>query len=929
MTKIGLRDRILLITLLPTLCISLCLGGYFSYARYQDQAGYLESQAINISEPLAIASEQALLRGDKELLQRLLNVAHRKNAPMVRTIAVFDHHHRLIATSNQHKDFAEIDQPLAQPNHTVVSQLSDSVLVKTPIIIELSALAQLLNAADLPSELARQLRANDGRLGYVLVQIQKDKIQLVQQQSLLIALLLVLLGLTAALVLSLRFLSRISTPVQQLLYQIEKLAEGRYSSQLPGPYVAELDLMRIGINQLAVELKRYKEDLQNTVDQSTSDLLQAMEQLEMQNVALDLSRRKAQADNKLKSEFLAKMSHELRTPLNGVIGFTRQLLKTQLTLHQQDYLNTIQKSANSLLSLVNDVLDYSKLEEGRMPINPEPFSLRELVNDSIELLAAHAFEKQLELALWIDPNCPDDIIGDPLRINQILMNITGNAIKFTEHGSIVVRITATLQPDERVMLHVSVQDTGVGIATQQQEQLFSGFAQSDGSIGRRYGGTGLGLIISQRLVNAMGGSIGFDSKIDEGSTFWFTLLCKVHSLSVSDALPVEQLNGKSVLYIEPQQYSREATLTLLNSWGMKVAACSTPAQIQQALAQSPSFDIAIIGRAVSLDQVNQIVELIRQLRSHCQYIYLLVNTLSPNLREALLHSGAQACLSKPAHHRKLANTMARPYQTPDQVFLPSPQGPKAPLRILTVDDNEANLKLINTLLSDLVEHIDSATQGAEAWQKASHNHYDVIFMDINMPVMDGVTACQKIRHSSLNETTPIIAVTAHAMSGERERLLSLGFREFLSKPLDEQMLLFALKECCPAFSHNHRAEAEKSALGSLPQSRHLDWELALQRAAGKVELAKEMLQILLKSLPDTLQELRNFMATDQREPLIQLIHKLHGATCYTGVPHIKQLTEIIETQLKAGSSISLLEPELFDLEDQLQHLLAESSRWQW
>ena len=216
--------------------------------------------------------------------------------------------------------------------------------------------------------------------------------------------------------------------------------------------------------------------------------------------SLDMARRKAQDDNKLKSEFLAKMSHELRTPLNGVIGFTRQLLKTQLTHHQQDYLNTIQKSANSLLSLVNDVLDYAKLEEGRMPMNPEPFSVRDLVHDAVELLAVNAFDKQLELALQIDADVPDSLIGDPLRINQILMNIAGNAIKFTEHGSIVIRLQYQPTTDATVLLHFEVQDTGIGISPTQQEQLFHGFAQADGSIGRRYGGTGLGLIISQRLV---------------------------------------------------------------------------------------------------------------------------------------------------------------------------------------------------------------------------------------------------------------------------------------------------------------------------------------------------------------------------------------------------------------------------------------------
>ena len=933
MTKIGLRDWILLITLIPTLLISLCLGGYFSYARYHDLQLHLEDQASNIAEPLAIASEQGLLSGNTQHLQRLLNISHRKNSPLVKSIAIFDHNQQLVATSNLHKDFAKLT-PAKGASPLVQSQIDDQgdwLIIKVPVILEASHINELaLNAATPSKELGRILQT-EGRLGTVVVELQKDKVLLAQQTSMLVSLLIILLGMSVGLVLSLRLIGRLTSPLQQLNNQIDKLAEGRFTSDLEQPFFGELDQMRLGINQLAIELKRYKDDVQHTIDQSTSDLFHTMEQLEMQNVALDLARRKAQEDNKLKSEFLAKMSHELRTPLNGVIGFTRQLLKTELSHHQLDYLNTIQKSANSLLTLVNDVLDYSKLEEGRMPINPEPFSLRDMVNDSIELLAANAFEKQLELALLIDPACPDDIIGDPLRINQVLLNILGNAIKFTEQGSIVVKVLATDLSDEKLTLHFSVQDTGIGIPSAQQEQLFYGFSQADGSVGRRYGGTGLGLFISQRLVEAMNGTIGFDSQQDQGSTFWFTVVCRRHPLSVSEALPTAVLQQKTVLYIEPLQYSREATLSLLNSWGMQVSACATPGQLQQALSQHQRFDIAIIGRAVSLDQVNQLVELIRQLSKSCQHIYLLVNTLSPNLREALLQSGASACLSKPAHQRKLATALARPYQS--QFALPAesiPLPPKSQLKVLTVDDNEANLKLINTLLRDLVESIDSAHNGAEAWQKASQTHYDVIFMDINMPVMDGVTACQRIQQSSLNEATPIIAVTAHTLDGERERLMTLGFSEFLSKPLDEQMLHFALKECCPnvlPLPQRH-PELPVQAL-NLPKSRQIDWQLALHCAAGKIDLAKEMLQIFLQSLPATLSELEVLVRTNQLEPLIQLVHKLHGATCYVGVSQLKQLTELIETELKQGKSIVQLEPELFELHDRLQSLLNESKQWVW
>lgn len=922
MTKIGLRDWILIICLVPVGLVSIALGGYFGYARFHDLSHYLAEQAGNIAEPLAIAAEHPLLENNKAQLQRLLNVSHRKNSPMVRTIAIFNNRNQLVVTSNQHRDFAQLIQAaaLSVPRQTEQLSTEQGLLIRVPIESDLTP-EQLASAQSDPADVP-----HDGHLGYLVVQLQEDSTLLAQQSSMLASVLIIFASLTLALALAIRLLRRIYLPLQRLMNHAERLSEQRYKLLDDDNYLYEFDVLRLGMNRLCTDLQHYKEEMHSIIEQSTSDLQQSMEQLEMQNVTLDMSRRKAVEENKLKSEFLAKMSHELRTPLNGVLGFTRQLLKTQLTPHQQDYLATIQKSANSLLSLVNDVLDYSKLEEGRMSINPEPFSLRELVYDAVELLAVNAFEKQLELALKIDASVPDNLYGDPLRINQVLLNIAGNALKFTEHGSIYIRVSAHTI-DERLQLRVEVQDTGIGIHKDQQDQLFTGFTQGDGSIGRRYGGTGLGLFISQRLVQAMGGDIGFVSKPKEGTTFWFTVNVEANAPQVTDALPIAVLQEKRLLLIEPQQYSREAALTLLNSWGIHVSACATPAQLQQAL-DGNQYDMALICRPVSVDQLNPLLEMIRQLNQQCQHVYLLVNTLSPNLREALLQSGAQACLSKPAHYRKLAATLARPYLHHEHVVAP-PSLPKAPIRVLTVDDNEANLKLINSLLSDLVETIDSAPNGAEAWQLASLNHYDIIFMDINMPLMDGVTACQRIQHASINEQTPIIAVTAHAIEGERERLLSLGFHEFLSKPLDEHMLVLTLKECCPAFTQLVAAtEATSTPLpAELPQSRHLDWELAMQRSANKLDLAKDMLQILLSSIPETLQQLNSAMTANQRDTVLQVVHKLHGACCYTGVPGIRNLTETIETALKSGATLQQVEPELFELDDQLSSLFDESQQW--
>jgi two-component system sensor histidine kinase BarA len=267
--------------------------------------------------------------------------------------------------------------------------------------------------------------------------------------------------------------------------------------------------------------------------------------------------------------------------------------------------------------------------------------------------------------------------------------------------------------------------------------------------------------------------------------------------------------------------------------------------------------------------------------------------------------------------RKLALALAQPYS------LPTPSGPakelmlRGALRVLTVDDNEANLKLINTLLRERVQELDSAHDGAEAWQKTTQHVYDIIFMDINMPVMDGITACQRIRQSSLNEHTPIIAVTAHAMDGERARLLSLGFNEFLTKPLDEQMLHFTLQEFCQLT--RNQAPALKIAPQATPL---IDWEAALMRAAGKADLAQEMLQLLVQSLPQAEQQIEQALTDNDQQLLLHALHKLHGACCYTGVPRLKNLLEALETQLKKGVAIKSLAPELSELEDVLGLLKA-------
>ncbi|MDX3773971.1 two-component sensor histidine kinase BarA [Chromatiaceae bacterium AAb-1] len=910
MTKTGLRSWILLSSLLPALLISVLLGSYFSYVRYQELQLYLTEQADNLAIPLSVTAAELLEAENFTGLKHLLDSSHRLNAPVVTSIALYNSQNQLITSSNPHQQLnhLRLETPATLAVSGLLQQTEEHILRYQPL---LSASADHALPGSVPSA------------GYLLVQLQKDRILLKQQRNLLYTLLIIFAGLLLSTLCGLYLYHKLRYPVQQLMQQLSKLQQGKYTRQQQEIPITELAVFQQKLNLLAGNLAQAEQETQQHIEQATSDLQQSMEQLEVQNIQLDFARRKALEENRQKSEFLAKMSHELRTPLNGVIGFTRQLLKTQLTASQQDYLTTIQKSANSLLHLVNDVLDFSRLEEGRMSINPEPFSLRDLLSDATELLAANAFDKHLELVLMVDPECPDDLIADPVRFTQVLMNIAGNAIKFTDHGSIVIRISASALNDDQLILHCSVQDTGKGISQEQQNTLFQGFSAATQQ--QHQMGSGLGLIISQRLVQAMGGNIGFESKTAEGSTFWFTIKCQLSQLSVAESLPVAVLEGKSLLYFEPQQYSRDATHSLLQSWGLQVTVCAIKEQLQQALAGSQHYDIALIGRAVALNQVNQVMNLISLVKPACQYTYLLINTLSPNLREAMLASGADACLSKPAHQRKLAMTLAQPYLAKVQLHSWQPEQKPASLRILTVDDNAANLKLINTLLEEYAENIDSAHDGAEAWHKTTQHVYDIIFMDINMPVMDGVSACQRIRKSSLNERTPIVAVTAHAVQGERTRLLAQGFNEFLSKPLDENKLYCVLQEYCPGFKPAGTTATITDK--TWPDSPLIDRDLALQRAGGKQTLAIDMLQMLFNSIPDARKQLQRAIADSNADQVQQQVHKLHGACCYTGVPRLKKLVEELETQLKHGAGLKSVEPELFELEDLLNTLYEYSLKW--
>ncbi|OTW26342.1 two-component sensor histidine kinase BarA [Vibrio parahaemolyticus] len=919
MTRYGLRARVITLTLAPTLIIGLLLSGFFSFNRYQDLEKQVITTGNSIIEPLAIASESHLLAESREAVRRLISYAHRKNSKLVRSIAVFDENHELFVTSNFHPNFEALMFPKDKP----IPKLGNSEIYENSLILRVPILSEGHYLSELSNE-------NQGTkaIGYIAVEMDLSSLRLQQYQEVFSAFLVLILGLGLASVFASRLMHDVTQPITHMKNVVDRIRRGHLDVRIEGKMHGELDQLKNGINAMAVSLSEYHVEMQHSIDQATSDLRETLEQLEIQNVELDIAKKRAQEAARVKSEFLANMSHELRTPLNGVIGFTRQMLKTQLSNSQTDYLQTIEKSANNLLNIINDILDFSKLEAGKLALENIPFDFRESLEEVINLQATSAHEKGLEITLKVDPKIPPGLVGDPLRIQQILTNLVGNSIKFTERGNIDVSVEMRSQAGDSVELQFMVRDTGIGISERQQAQLFQALSQADASISRRYGGTGLGLVITQKLVSQMGGEISLTSRLHQGSTFWFTLRLNSTEMPMSDLIEVELLTGKQLLLVEPNMQAASVTQQILSQEGILVTYRSSLPENEE------HYDYVLLNLAANQTYDEQSVAAwIEQAKRMAPSVIMGTPSTELALADQIMTEHQIQCLTKPLSRRKLLQSLINEHvEAPQAITAPveTEESERLPLTVLAVDDNPANLKLISALLKERVETVTACSNGQQAVNLATEKKYDLIFMDIQMPLMDGVTACQNIKELELNKDTPVIAVTAHAMAGERDRLLAAGMDDYLTKPIEEHVLQQVLVhwnpntctesigKVAPSYVDEPASEAPATAENTQPDV-IIDWQAALKQSANKEDLAKDMLRMLIDFIPEVEEVVDHALEQDDysREELIHVIHKLHGSSSYCGVPRLKSLCATLEHALRSGASIEEIEPEMFELQDEM------------
>ena len=701
-----------------------------------------------------------------------------------------------------------------------------------------------------------------------------------------------------ALVWAVALSERASRSLERFKESLRAIGSGKFATRAPNSRNLELFQLGEEISQMSRNLAEYHRDYQEGLHQTMEDLRQSLDAMEEQNIELEIARKKAEENSRVKSTFLANTSHEIRTPLNGIIGFTNLLLKTEVDQLQHDYLQTILRSSENLLTSINDILDFSRIETGSLVLDHSPMNLGQVLEETLQILAPYGYEHDLELVPFVDPQLPPSQIGDPLRIKQILTNLVTSAIRCSESGCIPVRIAVLSGKESELMVRISITDNGKRCDEQCRRELR--LLLTSATAQQQLSNSGMGLGIARNLVQSMQGEIGLDDNEQGGCTYWIQLPLTIDRNRI--AVTREQFPGCRLLLVDPNPMTRQQIYQQLSYWQAAPLEHNDGESLVPAVEQMWRHDALpdglIIDTALANDDFDGFISTVQQLVDTYQ-CRIIIQGSPVDLRRCYdaLRTRVLAFLAKPVSREGLLRALKR--AVPQQAQ-PRPQTGAFPVlpwptqpRVLVVDDYEANRRLMSELLR--TQNIDTtlAESGEEALQLWRNHHFDMIFMDIQMPGLNGIDTTQTIRSEESGRRTPVIALTAHAGTEEKSRLLSAGLDDYLSKPISESQLTHTVKRWMEVNTFN-----EPEQLTTLMEPRLVDIGESLNLANQDAKLARDLLRMLIKGLHEDEQELSRLTEEADYLGLFERVHRLHGGCCYCGVPRLRSATEQLQELLR-------------------------------